>query len=236
MTSTLFLAPLALSTLICLHTPPCVDLSCALEPQEISSMLPALAEIVSNVVGLQLDNNITAAILGAVLAPLLRSEPPERPHKRAAGRLRTKRRSAPRRKRKYKRHAPTDARDRALAALRAKPGVTLTEIAKIARVSRSTVATAARELAKEARKRARKEACKPRETPKPAPTDRQQRAQRFLKDTLAHGPKRAADVEEAAEKAHVDPVALTQARTALGILASRANAGGVQAVQWSLPG
>jgi hypothetical protein len=57
-------------------------------------MLPALAEIVSNVVGLQLDSNITAAVLGAVLAPLLRSEPHESPHKRAAGRPRAKRRSA----------------------------------------------------------------------------------------------------------------------------------------------
>src|SRR5262249_46270347 len=102
-------------------------------------MRPALAEIVSNVVGLQLDSNITAAVLGAVLAPLLRSEPPESPQKRAAGRLRAKRRSGPRAKRKYKLHAPTEARDRALAALRAKPGVTLTEIAKVAKVSRSTV-------------------------------------------------------------------------------------------------
>src|SRR5262249_38053744 len=198
-------------------------------------MLPALAANVSNVVGLQLDSNITVAVLGAVLAPLLRSEPPESPHERAAGRLRAKRRKAPRRKRKYKRHAPTEARDRALAALRAKPGVTLTEIAKVAKVSRSTVATAARELAKAARKQARKEARKPRATPKPAPTDRQQRAQRFLREQLARGAKQASEVAEAAEKAHVDPVALTQARTALGIVASRA-AGGVQAVQWSLPG
>jgi len=44
------------------------------------------------------------------------------------------------------------------------------------------------------------------------------------------------DVEEAASKAHVDPQTLEQARTDLGIVTSRANAGGVQAVQWSLPG
>ena len=90
----------------------------------------------------------------------------------------------------------TEARDRALAALKVKPGATLTEIAKVAKVSRSTAANAARE----------------RETPKPAPTERQQRAQRFLKDALAHGPERATDVEEAASKAHVDPRALDQAR------------------------
>jgi hypothetical protein len=33
-----------------------------------------------------------------------------------------------------------------------------------------------------------------------------------------------------------DPHALGQARADLGIVATRANAGGVQAVQWSLPG
>lgn len=201
-------------------------------------MLPALTEIVTNLVSLQLAPDTTSAILGAVLAPLLRSGPPESPHKRAAGRPRSKRRSDPRRRRKYKRHAPTEARDRALAALRAKPGVTLTEIAKVAKVSRSAAANAARELAAEARKAARKSARKAaRETPKPAPSpDRHERAQQFLKGVLAHGPKRADEVEEAAEKAHVDPVALTQARSALGIVASRANTGGPQTVQWSLPG
>src|SRR5262245_4918437 len=52
-------------------------------------MLSALAEIVSNVVGLQRDSNITAAVLGAVIPPLLRSsKPPESPQKRAAGRPR----------------------------------------------------------------------------------------------------------------------------------------------------
>jgi hypothetical protein len=62
------------------------------------------------------------------------------------------------------------------------------------------------------------------------------RAQRFLKDALASGPKCASDVEEAAERAHVDLTALAQARADLGIVTTRANAGGVMAVQWSLPG
>jgi len=44
------------------------------------------------------------------------------------------------------------------------------------------------------------------------------------------------DVEEAAEKARVDPDALAQARAELGVVVSRGNAGGVQAVQWALPG
>jgi hypothetical protein len=61
-------------------------------------------------------------------------------------------------------------------------------------------------------------------------------AQRFLKDALAQGPKPASAVEEAAAKAHIGGTALDQARAELGIVTSRANAGGVQAVQWSLPG
>jgi hypothetical protein len=44
------------------------------------------------------------------------------------------------------------------------------------------------------------------------------------------------DVEAAASKAHVDSTALEQARADLGIVTSRANTGGAQAVQWSLPG
>jgi hypothetical protein len=43
-------------------------------------------------------------------------------------------------------------------------------------------------------------------------------------------------IEEAASKAHVDPHALDQARADLGVVTSRGNAGGVMAVQWSLPG
>src|SRR5262249_9926160 len=72
--------------------------------------------------------------------------------------------------------------------------------------------------------------------PAKPPTQRRQRAQRFLKDTLARGAKRVTDVEEAAEKARVDPDALAQARAELGVVVSRGNAGGVQAVQWALPG
>jgi len=62
-----------------------------------------------------------------------------------------------------------------------------------------------------------------------------ERAQRFLREQLARGPKQASVVEEAAAKAHIDEQALGQARADLGIVASRAGAGGVQAVQWSLP-
>src|SRR5262249_35825213 len=73
--------------------------------------------------------------------------------------------SSTRKRRRYKRHAPTEARDRALAALKANPAATPTEIAKIAKVSRSTAVIARKELAKEARKAARKGA---RETSNPA--------------------------------------------------------------------
>ena len=126
-------------------------------------MLPAsdLTEIVTNLVGLQLAPDTTAAVLGAVLAPLLRSsempaqagfEPSSKPSRRPRSTKRRRPRKAARRKRKYQRKAPTEARDRALAALRANPDATPTQIAKIAKVSRSTAANAAREFAKEARK------------------------------------------------------------------------------------
>jgi hypothetical protein len=71
-----------------------------------------------------------------------------------------------------------------------------------------------------------------------AKQERRQRAQRFLRDALAHGPKRVSDVEEAAAKAHIETHALEQARADLGIVTSRANAGGGNSlsVQWSLPG
>src|SRR5262249_25358328 len=121
-------------------------------------------------------------------------------------------------------------RQRATAALKANPGVSLTRVAEIAKCSRSTVSNAARELGVETRKPARK----PSEPSKP-PTEARVRAQRFLKDALAHGPKPVTDVEAAAERAHVDLTTLAQARGDLGIVTSRGNAGGVQAVQWSLP-
>jgi hypothetical protein len=69
-----------------------------------------------------------------------------------------------------------------------------------------------------------------------AKTKRRSRAQRFLKDALAQGPKEVQAVEEAAAKAHIDDVLLSQARGDLGIVTSRANTDGVRAVQWSLPG
>lgn len=48
--------------------------------------------------------------------------------------------------------------------------------------------------------------------------------------------RRVTDVEEgAAARAHVDPQALERARDDLGVITSRANAGGVMAVQWALP-
>jgi hypothetical protein len=111
--------------------------------------------------------------------------------------------------------------------------------AKIARCSFGTVINTRKDLAAEARKAERKAA---RETISPTqiegskPAERRQRAQRFLKDTLAHGPKRVTDVEEAAEKAHIDVQMLAQARADLGMVTSRANTGGAHAVQWSLPG
>jgi hypothetical protein len=97
---------------------------------------------------------------------------------------------------------------------------------------RSTVAKTRAEIEKEARKAARKS----RATSTPAKPDRRQRAQHFLREQLARGAKPASDVEEAAVKAHVDPQALGQARGDLGIVTSRVNTGGPQAVQWSLPG
>src|SRR5262249_57128466 len=104
---------------------------------------------------------------------------------------------------------PADTpRPRAHAALKATPGVSLTAVAKIAGVSRSTVCNAARELAAEARKQARREAHQARTTPKPAATpltEPRARAQRFLRDELARGPKQVSAVEAAAARAHVDP-------------------------------
>ena len=200
-------------------------------------MLPAsdLAEILTNLAALNLQPNTAAAVLGAILAPLLRTAetPPAvlepQPSRRRSS---SKRARGGRRKRKYRRSAPSEARDRALAALKADPDASTTDLAKLAKVSRSTVAKTRAEIEKEARKAARKS----RATSTPAKPDRRQRAQHFLREQLARGAKPASDVEEAAVKAHVDPQALEQARADLGIVASRSNAGGVQAVQWSLPG
>jgi len=204
-------------------------------------MLPAadLTEILTNLAALNLQPNTAAQILAAVLAPLLRAGDPVPGGLLTADKPSPKRRAAPhrrgrgsRRKRKYQRHAPSEARDRALAALKANPGATPTEIAKIAKVSRSTAVHARHEIEKEARKAARKS----RATSTPAKPDRRQRAQQFLREQLARGPKPASVVEDAAAKAHIDEQALGQARADLGIVTSRANTGGPQAVQWSLPG
>jgi hypothetical protein len=109
-------------------------------------MLPALAEIVSNVVALQLAPDTTAAILGAVLAPLLRSGPdvdpasndPTKIQRKRAGRPRLKSKSAPRRRRQKFRHRvlrSSEARERALAAIRDNPDATIARIAKLAKCS-----------------------------------------------------------------------------------------------------
>jgi hypothetical protein len=120
--------------------------------------------------------------------------------------------------------ATDSPRERARAALRANPDATLTAVAKPAKVSRSTVVNARDDLAAEARK----QAPKPRATSNTAkpPTERRQRAQKFLKDALASGPRRVSDIEEAAAKAHVELPTLAQARGDLGVVVSRANTGG----------
>jgi len=203
-------------------------------------MLPAdvIAEIIANLAALNLQPSTAAAVLGA-LAPLLRTAetPPAVLEPQPSRRPRSsKRPRRGRRKRKHKRQAPSEARDRALAALRANPpDASATEIAKIAKVSRSTVVKTRNEI----EKAERKQAPKSRETTPSIlskPAERRQRAQHFLREQLAWGAKPASDVEEAAVKAHVDPQALEQARGDLGIVTSRSNASGVQAVQWSLPG
>jgi hypothetical protein len=106
--------------------------------------------------------------------------------------------------------------------------------------SPATVFNARKQLAAEARKKARKPtdpngSVEPRKAPRATP-DKRERALRFLKGTLADGPMQVSDVESAAEKVHVDLSALEQARGDLGVVVSRANTGGVHAVQWSLPG
>ena len=203
-------------------------------------MLPAdvIAEIIANLAALNLQPSTAAAVLGA-LAPLLRTAetPPAVLEPQPSRRPRSsKRPRRGRRKRKYKRQAPSEARDRALAALRANPpDASATEIAKIAKVSRSTVVKTRNEIEKAERKQARKS----RETTPSIlskPAERRQRALHFLREQLARGPKPASVVEEAAAKAHIDEQALGQARGDLGIVTSRANTGGAQAVQWSLPG
>jgi len=103
-------------------------------------MLPAdtIAEITTNLAALQLEPNIAAQILAAVFAPRLRSaqeipqaglEPPSKPSRRRS----SKRARSGRRKRRYRRSAPSEARERAIAALRDNPDATPTQIAKLAK-------------------------------------------------------------------------------------------------------
>jgi hypothetical protein len=207
-------------------------------------MLPAetFAEITTAIAALQLAPDTASQILAAVFAPLLRlsgnpvREPslPERPRRRGGRRARGGR------KRRYKRRSPrpTQARQRARAALEANPNATVSAVAEIAKVSRSTVVNAADDLARESRRKPGPKRKTARE-PKPArdlKEERRERAQRFLRDALASGPRRVSDIEEAAAKVHVEHHTLEQARADLGIVTSRANTGGAHAVQWSLPG
>jgi len=202
-------------------------------------LLPAsdLAEIISSLASLKLEPSTAAAVLGAVLAPLLRNSEinlvPEATTipKQRAGRPR----SAPRRKRKRRTPRSTAARERARAAIAAHPNATLARVAKLAKCGYGTVVNARKDLVAENRKAARKKARQSREASKPAnPPDPRERAQRFLRERLARGPQRIGDLEEAASKAHIDGRMLEQARADLGVLVSRSNTG-VQAVTWSLP-
>ena len=202
-------------------------------------MLPTdtIAEITTNLAALQLEPSTVAQILAAVFAPLLRSAEANVPigtkPARAPNRPGPKPRRAPRRKRKQSPRVapagePTDApRQRAARALAANPDASLTAVAKAAGVSRATVANARDDLA---RKPPANVSHGRQPAAKPIP-ERRQRAQQFLRDALAHGPKRATDVEEAAAKANVEANALAQACGDLGIIATRANTGGAHSVQ-----
>jgi len=92
-------------------------------------MVPAssLSEIIDNVTSLNLEPTTAAAVLGAVLTPLLRDSASELPQPRA-GRPRSKLRKAPppQPERKKRRATPSsDGRERARAALAANPNATL---------------------------------------------------------------------------------------------------------------
>jgi len=79
-------------------------------------MLPAsdLSAILSNLAALQLDSETTTAVIGAVLAPLLRSSERVTNETARGRRPRSKRRVVPRQKRKYNRAEP---RERAIAGI-----------------------------------------------------------------------------------------------------------------------
>src|SRR5262249_42371989 len=193
-------------------------------------LLPAstLAAI-NNVVALHLEPDTTMKVLGAILAPVLSSDSTPA---RKVGRPGPKPRKATRPR---KRRRPTrEARDRARAALEANPNATLADVAKAAGVSHGTAINARKDLAAEARKAAPAEAGRAagketrkssREKSKAAKPERRERAGRFPRAALAHGAKPVSDLEEAAEKAHIDPHTLGQARAELGVVTSRANTG-----------
>jgi len=191
---------------------------------------------INNVVALKLEARITMTVVGAILAPLLpdAETPPQRRRKKPGPKRRYKRRRNSPNGSPPPEGADDGPRERARAALAANPGKSLTAIAKLVKCSRSTVVNARDDMAADGRKQVRKEARK--SAPKPETTERRQRAQRFLKDALAHGPKRVTGIEEAAEKAHIDIQTLEQARGDLSVVTSRGNTGGVRAVEWSLPG
>lgn len=205
-------------------------------------MLPAdtIAEITTAIAALQLAPDTAAQILAAVFAPLMRlsgnpvpeASLPERQRKHAGRRSR-----GGRRKRKYRRTAPTEARQRALTALEANPDATVSAVAELAKVSRATVVKAAADLARESRRKpgAKRKGARESKPTGDAKIERRERAQRFLRDALASGPRRVSDIEEAAAKAHVEHHTLEQARADLGVVTSRADSGGAHAVQWSLP-
>jgi len=203
-------------------------------------MLPAdtIAEITTAIAGLHLESNVAGQILAAVLTPLLRDVDPApftgiKSRTTGLEKRRSKRRDASQQKRKYHRHhpGPSEPRQRAIEALKAKPDATNKEIADRLRISPSTVHNARTDLAKEQRK----EACRAAQ-PKRETADLRARAQNFLRRELANGPQQVSSIEEHAEKSRISPNVLEQARVDLGIVVSRSNAGGVQAAQWSLPG
>src|SRR5262249_150328 len=126
---------------------------------EIALMLPAdvIAEIIANLAALNLQPSTAATVLGA-FAPLLRSAetPPAVLEPQPSRRPRSSKRSRGARRRKYRRRAPAEGRDRALAALRANPDGSTTDLAKVAKCSRSTVVKTRNEIEKAERKQARK--------------------------------------------------------------------------------
>src|SRR5262249_2849188 len=131
--------------------PPPTSRACRRPP----AMLPASTlSAINNVVALHLEPHTTMKVLGAILAPVLSSELEK--EKRAGGRGGPKPRRAtrPRKKPKHQAARSRDARERAIAVLKANRGASLTAVAKAAGVSHGTAMNARHELAAEARKQA----------------------------------------------------------------------------------